>query len=102
MRQTPDAVANIVMTTNHLRPVPSISRDNADRAVTTPPPSAIVAAKAFPTTTLVPPRNAASEADQPIARNINATSTTAANWQATARNAALRPAAIEFSTRHPE
>ncbi len=80
MRQTPDAVANIVMTTNHFRPVPNISRDSADRAVTTPPPSAIVAAKAFPDTTLIPPSNAANEASPPIARNINAASTTATIW----------------------
>lgn len=80
MRQTPDAIANIVMTTNHFRPVPSISRCNADRAVTTPPPSAMFAARAFPNTALIPPRSAASEADRPIARNINANATTAASW----------------------
>ena len=78
MRQTPDAIANTVMTTNHLSPVPSISRNNADRAVTIPPPSAMIAAKAFPTTTLVPPRSAANHASQPIGRNAGATSTTAA------------------------
>lgn len=79
MRQTPDAIANIVMTTNHLRPVPSISRENADRAVTTPPPSAIFAAKAFPNTALLPPRSAASEAAQPEASSTSATRATAAN-----------------------
>lgn len=78
MRQTPDAIANIVMTTNHLRPVASISRESADRAVTTPPPSAIIAAKAFPNTALEPPKSAASEADRPINRNTSATNTTAA------------------------
>ena len=80
MRQTPDAIANIVMTTNHLRPVPNISRDSADRAVTTPPPSAMIAARAFPDTTLIPPSSADSEAGPPIARNISAASTTAAIW----------------------
>ncbi len=80
MRQTPDAIANIVMTTNHLRQVASISRENADRAVTTPPPSAIFAARTLPNTTLAPPRNADSEADQPDARNISATTSTAAIW----------------------
>ena len=80
MRQTPDAIANIVMTTNHLRPVASISRENADRAVTTPPPSAIIAAKAVPSTALDPPRSAASEAGTPISRNTDATTTTAASW----------------------
>ncbi len=77
MRQTPDAIANIVMTTNHLSPVPSISRNNADRAVTTPPPSAMIAAKAFPNTTLVPPRSAASHADRSTSRNTGAASATA-------------------------
>ncbi len=78
MRQTPDAIANIVMTTNHFRPVANIKRDSADRAVTTPPPSAIIAARAFPNTILMPPTNTASGADRPIGKNINATSTTAA------------------------
>ena len=79
MRQTPDAIANIVMTTNHFRPVANIRRDSADRAVTTPPPSAIIAARAFASTMLAPPKSAANDADRPIGRNINATSTTAAN-----------------------
>lgn len=78
MRQTPDATANIVMTTNHFRPVANISRYSADRAVTTPPPSAIIAARAFPNTMLRPPKSAASKADRPIGRNISATNTTAA------------------------
>ncbi len=78
MRQTPDAIANIVMTTNHFRPVANIKRDSADRAVTTPPPSAIIAARAFPNTILMPPTSTASGADRPIGKNINATSTTAA------------------------
>lgn len=78
MRQAPDAIANIVVTTSHFRPVANISRDSADRAVTTPPPSAMVAARAFPNTILMPPRSAANDADRPIGRNISATSTTAA------------------------
>lgn len=80
MRQTPDAIANIVMTTNHFRAVPSISRENADLAVTTPPPSAMFAARALPNTTPIPPRSAASEAAPPIGRKASATSTTAAIW----------------------
>ena len=78
MRQTPDAIANTVMTTNHLRTVASINRENADRAVTTPPPSATVAARAFANTALDPPASTASEAGAPSRRNASATSTTAA------------------------
>lgn len=77
MRQTPDAIANTVMTTIHFRPVPSISRINADRAVTTPSPSAMFAAKALPSTTPAPPRSAANEAGQPESSSASASTTTA-------------------------
>lgn len=77
MRPTPDANANIVMTTTHFRPVPSTSFNSAERAVTTPPPSATFAARALPNTTPAPPRSTASEAGQPDTRKIDATNTTA-------------------------
>ena len=80
MRPTPNAIANIVITTAHLRPVPSRSRKNADLAGTTPPPSATFAARAPPNATLAPPRSAANEADHPCTRKTSATSTTAAIW----------------------
>ncbi len=99
MRPTPNANANISITTAHFRTVARSSRKNADRAETTPPPSAIFAAKALPNTTLAPPRSTANIADGPWIRKTSATSTTAAIWYATARNASRRPAAAEFSTR---
>ncbi len=80
MRPTPDANANIVITTIHFRKVPSISFDSAVRAVTTPPPSAMFAARAFPATAPDPPSSTASAAGQPDTRNINDTSVTAAIW----------------------
>lgn len=80
MRPTPDANANIVMTTNHFSPVPSTSFNSAVRAVTTPPPSAMFAARALPDTTPAPPTSTASEAGQPENRKIDATSATAAIW----------------------
>lgn len=80
MRPTPDANANIVMTTTHFRLVPSTSFNSAVRAVTTPPPSATFAARALPDTTLAPLTSTASEAGQPDTRKIDATSATAAIW----------------------
>ena len=80
MRPTPNAIANISITTAHFRQVANHSRSNADRAVTTPPPSAMFAARALPNTTLAPPRSAANEADHPCTRKTSATSTTAAIW----------------------
>ena len=99
MRPTPDAIANTSITTAHFRPVARSSRRNADRAGTTPPPSATFAARGLPDTTLAPPTSAANIADDPWIRKTSATSTTAAIWYATARNASRRPAAAEFSTR---